>query len=65
MFTKDRRAMRGTLIGYVLHPPVMVEYKNIKLHKETYERLKQHGDMDESFDDLINRILNDWEEESE
>jgi hypothetical protein len=27
-----------------------------------HERLKSHGDMGESFDDLINRILDDWEE---
>jgi len=54
--------MRDTLIRYVRHPSLMTEYKNIKLHKETYDRLKQHGNMDESFDDLINRILDDWEE---
>lgn len=37
------------------------EYKTIKLREDTHKRLKQHGNMDESFDDLINRILDDWE----
>lgn len=43
----------------------MPEYKNIKIHKDTHERLKSHGNMGESFDELINRILDDWEEENE
>lgn len=43
----------------------MPDYKNIKIHAETHERLKSHGAMDESFDDLINRILDDWEEQQE
>jgi len=42
---------------------LMPNYKNIKIHKDTHERLKSHGNMGESFDDLINRILDDWEEE--
>lgn len=42
---------------------LMPDYKNIKIHKDTHERLKSHGNMGESFDDLINRILDDWEEE--
>ena len=41
----------------------MPDYKNIKIHEGTHERLKSHGDMGESFDDLINRILDDWEED--
>lgn len=44
---------------------LMPDYKNIKVHKSTHERLKSHGKMDESFDDLINRILDDWEEQDE
>lgn len=41
----------------------MPDYKNIKIHEDTHERLKSHGNMGESFDDLINRILDDWEDE--
>lgn len=41
----------------------MPDYKNIKIHEDTHKRLKSHGNMGESFDDLINRILDDWEEE--
>lgn len=37
-------------------------YKNIKLREETYERLQKHGKMSDSFDDLINRILDEWED---
>lgn len=40
------------------------KYKTIKLKKETYERLRSHGNMGESFDDLINRILDEWENEN-
>ena len=40
----------------------MPDYKNIKIHEGTHERLQSHGNMGESFDDLINRILDDWEE---
>lgn len=54
----DRYIFRGSKF-----PPSVPDYKNIKLHLETYERLKEHGNMDESFDDLINRILDDWEPE--
>lgn len=43
----------------------MPDYKNIKVHEDTHERLKSHGNMGESFDDLINRILDDWEEQTE
>lgn len=43
----------------------MPEYKTIKVHEDTHERLQQHGDMGESFDDLINRILDDWEQGEE
>ena len=44
---------------------LMPDYKNIKIHEDTHERLKSHGNMGESFDDLINRILDDWEEQKE
>jgi hypothetical protein len=62
MLTKDKI---GTLISRLGHSRVMTDYKNIKLHQDTYDRLKQHGNMDESFDDLINRILDDWEQNNE
>lgn len=39
------------------------EYKSIKVYESTYKRLRNHGDMGESFDDLINRILDDYEDE--
>lgn len=42
---------------------LMPDYKNIKIRKSTHERLQKHGNMDESFDDLINRILDDWEDQ--
>ncbi|WP_152417891.1 DUF7557 family protein [Haloferax mucosum] len=42
---------------------LMPDYKNIKIHEGTHERLKSHGNMGESFDDLINRILDDWEDQ--
>ena len=44
---------------------LMPDYKNIKIHEDTHERLKSHGNMGESFDDLINRILDDWEEQEQ
>jgi hypothetical protein len=44
---------------------LMPNYKNIKIHEDTHERLQSHGNMDESFNDLINRILDDWEEQRE
>jgi hypothetical protein len=44
---------------------LMVDYKNIRVREETHERLQNHGNMDESFDDLITRILDDWEEVQE
>ena len=44
---------------------LMPDYKNIKIHEGTHERLKSHGNMGESFDDLINRILDDWEDQQE
>ena len=44
---------------------LMPDYKNIKIHEETHERLKSHGNMGESFNDLINRILDDWEEQEQ
>ena len=33
------------------------KYKTIKVKEQTYERLQFHGKMGESFDDLINRLL--------
>lgn len=38
------------------------EYKSIKLYESTYDRLTKHGRMDESYDDLINRVLDGFEE---
>ena len=43
----------------------MPDYKNIKVHQDTHERLQSHGNMGETFDDLINRILDDWEEQEQ
>ena len=36
-------------------------YKSIKVYESTYDRLQRHGNMNESFDDLINRILETYE----
>ncbi len=41
------------------------ERKSIKVYADTYRRLIEHGRMDESMDDLINRILDDWETDGE
>lgn len=41
------------------------EYKSIKVYESTYNRLQKHGNMSESFDDLINRILDDYETDSD
>jgi hypothetical protein len=56
-----------TLCALVDVPPneLMPDYKNIKIHEDTHERLQSHGNMGESFDDLITRILDDWEEQVE
>jgi hypothetical protein len=35
--------------------------KLIKLRDETYDRLLIHGKMQETFDELINRILDNYE----
>lgn len=35
--------------------------KLIKLRDETYDRLLEHGKMQETFDSLINRILDNFE----
>jgi len=51
------------VLAEVAYNGPMPDYKNIKIYEETHERLKSHGNMDESFDDLINRILDDWEED--
>jgi len=47
----------------ILDEELMTNYKNIKIYEETHARLRSHGNMGESFDDLINRILDDWEKE--
>jgi predicted CopG family antitoxin len=31
--------------------------KNIVLEQKTYERLKSHGAMGDSFNDVVNRVL--------
>lgn len=56
---KDTRCVHLEIISDKLMP----NYKNIKIYEETHERLRSHGKMSESFDDLINRILDDWEEQ--
>ena len=33
------------------------KYRGINLHKETYEELSELGEFGDSFDDVINRIL--------
>lgn len=38
------------------------EYKSIKVYESTYDRLLEHGRMEESFDDLINRLLDEFED---
>lgn len=60
--TRDGQDTLWALVQLVLKG-LMPNYKNIKIHEETHERLQSHGNMDESFDDLINRILDDWEEQ--
>lgn len=37
------------------------DYKGIKLYESTYNRLTRHGRMDETYDELVNRILDDFE----
>jgi len=34
-----------------------IKYKGINLRKETYEELSELGEFGDSFDDIINRIL--------
>jgi len=58
---QDTWCARPEVVGTGLMP----DYKNIKIHEDTHKRLKQHGKMDESFNDLINRILDDWEQEKD
>lgn len=41
---------------------IMVAIKTIRVKEETHERLKQRGKKDESYDDIINNILNITEE---
>jgi len=40
----------------------MDKVKVIRLHEGTYNRLRQYGRMGESFDSLVNRILNEYED---
>jgi predicted DNA-binding protein len=35
----------------------MVEYTNIRLRKETVEKLKKLGFKGETYDDIINRLI--------
>lgn len=35
----------------------------IRVHRDTKERLEKHGHMNESFDELLNRILDSLEGE--
>lgn len=37
------------------------ETTTIRIKMKTKKRLEAHGRMDESFDELINRILSEWE----
>ena len=62
MHTKDEEDTLCALLK-LANNELMPDYKNIKIHEDTHERLTSHGNMGESFDDLINRILDDWEEE--
>ena len=39
-------------------------YKTIKVKEPTYERLRSYGKMGESFDDLINRLIDKLEIEN-
>lgn len=39
------------------------DYKSIKVYESTHERLQKHGNMNESFDELINRILDEFEDD--
>jgi predicted CopG family antitoxin len=36
--------------------------KNLNVADDTYDRLKKHGQFGESFDELINRLLDENEE---
>ena len=65
--TKHTEDGEDTLCANAEVPPneIMPDYKNIKIHEDTHERLQSHGNMGESFDDLINRILDDWEEQEQ
>ena len=35
--------------------------KNINLNEETYDRLKTYGKFGESFDDLLNRLMDNMD----
>ena len=35
--------------------------KNLNVSDDTYDRLRRHGQFGESFDELLNRLLNDIE----
>ena len=36
--------------------------KNLNIAEDTYDRLRKRGKFGESFDDLLNRLLNELEE---
>lgn len=36
--------------------------KNLNISDETYDRLKKLGEFGESFDDLLNKLAEFWEE---
>ena len=38
--------------------------KNLNIHEETYERLKKYGKFGESFDDLLNGLMDKMEAKS-
>jgi len=63
--TQDGEDTLRTTVELGGNTELMPDYKNIKVHEDTHERLQSHGNMGESFDDLINRILDDWEADSE
>ncbi|MDR5657738.1 hypothetical protein RH831_11185 [Halodesulfurarchaeum sp. HSR-GB] len=67
MHTMNTNDEEDTLCAFLklIDKELMPDYKNIKIRENTHERLKSHGNMGESFDDLINRILDDWEEQKE
>jgi len=41
----------------------MVEYTQVRLRKETCEALKQVGEMGDSYDSVINKLIDCFEKE--